>query len=63
VLYSQRCWAALSPAERADPRRIEIRFLIEPKDLEALGEELDWIPRSLAAAIRPKVHPASASSA
>jgi hypothetical protein len=47
VLFSPRSWAALSPAARADSRAIEIRYLIEPKDLSSLGEELDWEPRQL----------------
>jgi len=45
VLFSPRSWAALSPAARADSRAIEIRYLVEPKDLSSLGEELDWEPR------------------
>jgi GntR family transcriptional regulator len=47
VLFSPRVWGGLSPAQRADPRAIEIRYLIEPKDLAALGSELDWSPRAL----------------
>ena len=47
VLFAPRVWAALSAARRADPRAIEIRYLIEPKDLDALGETMGWRPRSL----------------
>jgi hypothetical protein len=47
VLFSPREWGRLEPAQRADPRAIEIRYLIEPRDLESLGEELDWTPRAL----------------
>ena len=47
VLFSPRVWGGLSPTQRADPRAIEIRYLIEPKDLAALGSELDWSPRAL----------------
>lgn len=47
VLFSPRLWGGLSPTQRADPRAIEIRYLIEPKDLAALGSELDLSPRAL----------------
>jgi len=47
VLFSPRVWGGLSPTQRADRRAIEIRYLIEPKDLAALGSELDWSPRAL----------------
>jgi hypothetical protein len=46
VLFAPRVWAALSAARRADPRAIEIRYLIEPRDLDALGEAMGWRPRS-----------------
>ena len=46
VLFAPRVWAALSAARRADPRAIEIRYLIEPKDMDALGETMGWRPRS-----------------
>ena len=46
VLFAPRMWAALSAARRADPRAIEIRYLIEPRDLDALGEAMGWRPRS-----------------
>lgn len=44
VLFAPRVWAALTPAERADPRAVEIRYVIEPKDLTALGEQLGLAP-------------------
>lgn len=47
VLFSPRAWAALSSAARADSRAMEIRYLIEPRDLSSLGDELDWEPREL----------------
>ena len=47
VLFSPRVWGGLSPTQRADPRAIEIRYLIEPKDLAAVGSELNWSPRAL----------------
>jgi hypothetical protein len=53
LLFSPRVWSALSPAGRADPRALEIRYLIEPKDLSSLGEELDWEPRPLLSSERP----------
>ena len=46
VLFAPRVWAALTPAQRADPRAVEIRYLIEPKDLAALGEQLGLAPAS-----------------
>jgi DNA-binding transcriptional regulator YhcF (GntR family) len=48
MLFSPRAWGALTPAERADRRAIEIRYLIEPKDLVALGQELEWTARPAA---------------
>jgi len=47
VLFSPREWGSLIPAQRADPRAIEIRYLIDPKDLITLGQELDWELREL----------------
>jgi GntR family transcriptional regulator len=47
VLFSPREWGGLEPAQRADPRAIEIRYLIDAKDLSFLGDELDWSPRAL----------------
>lgn len=42
VLFAPRVWPVLTPAQRADPRAIEIRYLIEPGNLTALGEDLGW---------------------
>jgi DNA-binding transcriptional regulator YhcF (GntR family) len=50
VLFSPREWGSLIPAQRADPRAIEIRYLIDPKDLTTLGQELGWEPRELPSA-------------
>jgi len=50
VLFSPREWGSLIPAQRADPRAIEIRYLIDPKDLATLGQELDWELRELPSA-------------
>lgn len=44
LLFAPRVWAALSPARRADPRAMEIRYLIEPKDLAELGAVLGAAP-------------------
>ena len=49
LLFAPRVWAALSPVRRADPRAMELRYLIEPKDLAALGAVLGAAP---AAALR-----------
>ena len=46
VLFSPRLWGELPAEARADPRAHEIRFLFEPRDLEAIGTTLGWIPRT-----------------
>ena len=58
MLFSPRMWGALTPAERADRRAIEIRYLIESKDLAALGQELEWTARPAAPASRARSTPA-----
>jgi DNA-binding transcriptional regulator YhcF (GntR family) len=42
ILFAPRVWGLLTPEQRADGRAFEIRYLIEPKDLAALGAELQW---------------------
>jgi GntR family transcriptional regulator len=46
VLFAPRVWGALSPAQRADPRAFEVRYVYEPRDLAAVGAEHRWSPRS-----------------
>jgi DNA-binding transcriptional regulator YhcF (GntR family) len=46
ILFSPRLWGELPPKARSDPRVHEVRFVIEPKDLDAIGTTLGWTPRS-----------------
>lgn len=39
-LFAPRVWGDLSEAERQDPRAIEVRYLIDERDLEGLAREL-----------------------
>jgi GntR family transcriptional regulator len=48
VLFTPRVWGSLGPAERADPRAIEVRYLFDPAELDAVGERLQWRPRAAA---------------
>jgi GntR family transcriptional regulator len=45
VLFSPRVWGELGPAERANPRAVEVRYVFDPAELEALGTELGWPSR------------------
>ena len=45
VLFSPRLWGELPPEIRSDPRAHEVRFVFEPKDLDAIGTTLGWIPK------------------
>ncbi|HEX5724243.1 MAG TPA: GntR family transcriptional regulator [Longimicrobiaceae bacterium] len=40
VLFAPRVWGALTPAERADPRALEVRYLFDAHDLAALGDRV-----------------------
>ena len=42
VLFTPRVWGALGPAERADPRAIEVRYLFDASEIEAVAERLHW---------------------
>jgi DNA-binding transcriptional regulator YhcF (GntR family) len=55
VLFAPRVWAALTPVERADRRAVEIRYLIEPSDLAALGDQLGARPAPSRRASSPAV--------
>jgi DNA-binding transcriptional regulator YhcF (GntR family) len=46
VLFTAGVWGALGPAERADPRAIEVRYLFDPTELEAVAERLQWRARA-----------------
>jgi hypothetical protein len=45
VLFSPRVWSELTPAERANPRAIEIRYVFDPAELDAIGTEFGWASR------------------
>jgi GntR family transcriptional regulator len=45
VLFTPRVWGSLGPAERADPRAMEVRYLFDPAELSAVAERLQWRPR------------------
>jgi GntR family transcriptional regulator len=63
VLFAPRVWAALSPERRADPRAMEIRYLIEPKDLAALGAVLGAAPAAALRGVRAAPRAASRADA
>jgi DNA-binding transcriptional regulator YhcF (GntR family) len=50
VLFTPRVWGSLGPAERADPRAMEVRYLFDPAELTAVAERLQWRPRAPAGA-------------
>ena len=45
VLVSPRLWGDLPEALREDPRVHEVRYVVQPAELEALGRDLGWAPR------------------
>lgn len=45
VLFSPRVWGELSPAERAHPRAIEVRYVFDEAELDAIGPEFGWASR------------------
>jgi DNA-binding transcriptional regulator YhcF (GntR family) len=46
VLFSPRVWGQLSSAERNDARAIKVTYVIEPEELEAVGEHFGWRRRN-----------------
>ncbi len=46
ILFAPRVWGKLSEAQRADPRAIEVRYIIDPRDLTELGLERRWQARA-----------------
>jgi hypothetical protein len=50
VLFTPRVWGSLGPAERADPRAMEVRYLFDQTELAAVAERLQWRPRAGAGA-------------
>jgi DNA-binding transcriptional regulator YhcF (GntR family) len=47
VLFTPRVWGSLGPAERADPRAMEVRYLFDQAELTAVAERLQWRPRAV----------------
>lgn len=45
VLFPPRMWSALTPAERANPKAHEVRYVVAAKDAERLANELGWSER------------------
>ncbi|MGI8546955.1 MAG: hypothetical protein ACR2M1_06415, partial [Gemmatimonadaceae bacterium] len=45
LMFAPRVWGALSPAQHDHPAAYQIRYVIRPQDLAALGLELGWTPR------------------
>jgi GntR family transcriptional regulator len=45
VLFAPRVWGALGPTERADPRALEVRYVFDPAELQAMADRLKWRPR------------------
>jgi hypothetical protein len=50
VLFAPRVWGTLGPTERADPRALEVRYLFDRAELDAVGERFQWRPRAGAGA-------------
>lgn len=46
LLFAPRVWARLTESQRADPRVIEVRYIIDPRDLAELGLERRWHARA-----------------
>jgi DNA-binding transcriptional regulator YhcF (GntR family) len=46
VLFAPRVWGQLTEAQRADPRALEVRYIIDPGDLARLGPEYGWRTRA-----------------
>ena len=46
VLFTPRVWGSLGPAERADPRAMEVRYLFDLAELAAVAERLQWRARA-----------------
>ncbi len=46
LLFAPRVWGRLTEEQRADPRAVEVRYLIDPHDLAELGLERRWHTRA-----------------
>ncbi|MEM7198850.1 MAG: GntR family transcriptional regulator [Planctomycetota bacterium] len=47
VLFAPRVWAALTPAEREDPRALPATYEFVPRELDALAERRRWRRRAV----------------
>lgn len=45
VLFAPRIWGALGATERADPRALEVRYLFDPAELQAMADRFQWPAR------------------
>ncbi|NLI48790.1 MAG: GntR family transcriptional regulator [Acidobacteria bacterium] len=44
VLFTPRVWASLPEAVRVHPRALELRYVFDPAELQALGGAMGWEP-------------------
>jgi DNA-binding transcriptional regulator YhcF (GntR family) len=42
ILFAPRLWGALRPEQRADPRAVEVRYVMPPEEIAALGDRFGW---------------------
>jgi DNA-binding transcriptional regulator YhcF (GntR family) len=42
LLFSPRLWGELTPAAQRDPRALQVRYVFDPRCLDALGSQLGW---------------------
>lgn len=42
VLFSPRVWAGLPDSVRSHPRAVELRYVLDSQELQAIGQELGW---------------------
>jgi GntR family transcriptional regulator len=45
VLFAPRVWGALGSVERADPRALEVRYVFDPAELQAVAARFQWADR------------------
>ncbi|RMH25047.1 MAG: GntR family transcriptional regulator [Planctomycetota bacterium] len=44
VLFPPRAWARLPARARADPRAVQLKYVIDPADLDSIARRLAWRP-------------------
>jgi DNA-binding transcriptional regulator YhcF (GntR family) len=42
VLFPPRAWAALTEAQRAHPKAVEVRYVFAPGEIEEIGQHFGW---------------------